>query len=87
MAFPHNQHLPAPFSKPIPRLSITNRVRFEFSGPEFSPSRWHRLPFAASMSVPKTPVDEDYLPPGREYDVRLARQVGAMEAISISEGM
>lgn len=48
---------------------------------------WNPVPSSAGVAMPEAPVHEDDLPPGREHQVRPPRQVLAMKAIAVAQGV
>lgn len=86
LALPYDLDMPTFQRESLDGAAITLAVGFKFWSPILK-AGFRRLPFAATVRVPKTTMNEkNYVPP-RENDVRRARQVFSMKSESVAEAM
>ena len=87
LALPYDQNSPAQPLKLPPLIGIAILVRQQLLLPKCPPSFRHGSTFSATVSVPKTTMDEnDFATPGKDQ-VGLSRQRGNVEPITVSEAV
>jgi hypothetical protein len=86
LAFPNHQHPPSQSLQlpTFPCVPASSRINLRF--PVVRARLRHLSPLAV-MTVPETSVDENDRSSCRQYDVRRARQVAAMQAKSVAKTM
>jgi len=78
IAFPDRQDLPSLSNQPLARDRVPMSVTGDLLGPVTRVALGDTLPLLASVSMPKTAVDKNYLPLPTEYQVWLTRQILCM---------
>src|SRR5215472_3028894 len=85
LAFPHDERGPSCCLERLEITRISCLIPLELRPPIFRPGLRHLRAEPAVMLMPETAMDEDDLATRREHNVRVARQVGAVQAIAIAE--
>ena len=88
-AFPDFEHFPAKFDQFLPVFAVPAAVAFEFGAPELLPRFGHARLFAVrvGMPVPEAAVDEDDFPAAGKDEIRLARQVLAVQPEAVAHAV
>jgi len=83
LAFPYNEDFPAGFAQLFQISPIAFNISVAFYLPEFYVRSRPNAAVTASMYMPETAVNKDYLFVFDQNDIRVAGQVFAMQRISI----
>lgn len=86
-AFPCDHDVPAVLLKGVPCRKVALNIAVELALPEFDVGFWHVCNLAPLVPMPKATMDENCDLMLAEDDVRLAREVLGMEAVTKAKRM
>ena len=89
LTLPDHEHLPSQIAKPLPVFNIPCHISFQLWQPilPIGFGQTDNSTAGIGMLMPEAAMHEDYLPPRREYEIWLARQISAMQAVPVTHRM